>query len=158
MHLNFTIKSSFFNEINYRTWGDFRKKFRHRGQNYTEKSSRVFVEDAQWSKICSTANSTWQAKHKIGQFVPIYQITDSDVWQAKHRVGVPPRSVQASDTDGGVELNAFHSIYSISTFDCLLCRAKRSRRHFNRAHQIISYRAIEPGNAKEKLCKKNYCR
>jgi len=36
-YLNFMIKSSFFNEIDYSTWGDFRKQFRHGGQSNTEK-------------------------------------------------------------------------------------------------------------------------
>jgi len=31
------IKSSFFDEIDYSTWGDFRKQFRHGGQSNTEK-------------------------------------------------------------------------------------------------------------------------
>jgi len=37
MYLNFTIKSSFFNDIDYWMWGDFRKQFRHEGQSNTEK-------------------------------------------------------------------------------------------------------------------------
>jgi len=36
IHLNFTIKSSFFNEIDCCTLGDFRKQFRHGGQSNTE--------------------------------------------------------------------------------------------------------------------------
>jgi len=36
MYLHFTIKSSFFNEIDYWTWGDFRKQFRHGGQSNTK--------------------------------------------------------------------------------------------------------------------------
>jgi len=36
MHLNFTIKSRFFNLIDYWTWGDFPKQFRHGGQGNTE--------------------------------------------------------------------------------------------------------------------------
>jgi len=36
LHLNFTIKSSFFNEIDYWTWSDFRKQFRGGGQSNTE--------------------------------------------------------------------------------------------------------------------------
>jgi len=37
MYLNFTIKSSFFNEIDYWMWGGFRIQFRHGGQSNTEK-------------------------------------------------------------------------------------------------------------------------
>jgi len=28
--------------------------------------SRAFVKETQWSKICSTVKSTWQAKHRGG--------------------------------------------------------------------------------------------
>jgi len=27
--------------------------------------SRAFVKETQWSKICSTVESTWQAKHRV---------------------------------------------------------------------------------------------
>jgi len=66
MHLNFTIKSGFFNEIDYWTWGDFRKHFRHGGQRkkHRKKSPWAFVKETQWSKTCSTVKSTWQAKHR----------------------------------------------------------------------------------------------
>jgi len=37
LNLNLTIKSSFFNEIDYWTWGHFRKQLRHVGQSNTEK-------------------------------------------------------------------------------------------------------------------------
>jgi len=36
LHLNFTIKSSFFNEIDYWTWSDFWKQFIHEGQSNTK--------------------------------------------------------------------------------------------------------------------------
>jgi len=36
MYLNFMTKSSLFNEIDYWTWGDFRKQFRYGGQSNTE--------------------------------------------------------------------------------------------------------------------------
>jgi len=29
-----------------------------------KKSSGAFAKDTQWSKICSTVNSTWQANHR----------------------------------------------------------------------------------------------
>jgi len=35
-HIHFTIKSSFFDEINYWMWGDFLKQFTHRGRSNTE--------------------------------------------------------------------------------------------------------------------------
>jgi len=54
MHLNFTIKSSFFVETNYLMSRDFRKQFRHIEVNVTHyKSSRAFVKETQWSKTCS---------------------------------------------------------------------------------------------------------
>jgi len=37
MYLNVTIKSSFFNEIDYCTGGDFQKQFIHGGQGNTKK-------------------------------------------------------------------------------------------------------------------------
>jgi len=55
-HLHFTIKVSFFDEINYWMWGDFLKKVTHRRRSNTENSSRAFVKEPQWSKICSTVN------------------------------------------------------------------------------------------------------
>jgi len=64
LHLNFTTKSSFFNEINYWTWSDFRKQFRHGGQSNTKQLLRALVNETQWSKIRSTVKSTWQAKHR----------------------------------------------------------------------------------------------
>jgi len=65
MHLNCTIKSSFF-DINYWTWGNFRKQLRHRSRRNAEKSSRAFVKDTQWSKITPTVKTTWQAKYQRG--------------------------------------------------------------------------------------------
>jgi len=66
MHLNFTIKSSFFNEIYYRTWGDFRKQFRHGCQSNTEKIITSICKGNTIKQECLTVKSTWQAKHRGG--------------------------------------------------------------------------------------------
>jgi len=39
MHLKFTIKSCFFDEINYWTWGDFRKQFNQSHTNQNKQSN-----------------------------------------------------------------------------------------------------------------------
>jgi len=63
MHLNFTIKSSFFNEIYYWTWGDFRKQFRHEGQSNTEQiiTSICKVNTMKQDMLNSQINLTSQA-------------------------------------------------------------------------------------------------
>jgi len=62
MHLNSTIKSSFFDEINYWTWGDFENNTDMEVTVTPKKLPRVFVKYTQWSKIRSTLNLTWYAE------------------------------------------------------------------------------------------------
>jgi len=66
LHLNFTIKSIFFNEINYWTWSDLWNNSDMEVKVTQKQLSRAFVKVTQWSKICSTVKFTWQAKHRGG--------------------------------------------------------------------------------------------
>jgi len=60
--LSFTLKSSFFDEINYWTWGDFENNTDMEVTVTPKKLPRVFVKYTQWSKIRSTLNLTWYAE------------------------------------------------------------------------------------------------
>jgi len=67
LHLNFAMKSSLFNEINNRTWSDFRKQFRHEGHIRQSGAGVPIVAFYDrwawpWDKILADPDSTWSPR------------------------------------------------------------------------------------------------
>jgi len=115
MHLNFMIKSSFIDEINFWTQNDIRKQFRHRGQSNTEKIISGICESY---TIKQDMLNSQLDKPSTERESPL-------VFCAKHQGGVSPRSLCQvfiyDQIQGVTELSSIKLYITLTDVKTLYC-------------------------------------